>query len=66
MNVRKIIERRLRHRTDGVDLNADVNAVIAANVGERGSVTAASNKHRVVHRSRTQARAGGGSDEQGA
>ena len=66
MNVRKIIERRLRHRTDGVDLNADVNAVIAANVGERGSVTAASNKQRVVYRSRTQARAGGGSDEQGA
>jgi hypothetical protein len=63
MNIRKIIERRIRHRTDGVDLDADVNAVIAANVGEPGSVTSASNRQRVVHRSRSRARAEGGSDE---
>jgi hypothetical protein len=64
MNIRKIIERRIRHRTGGVDLDADVNAVIAANVGEPGSVTSASNRQRVVHSSRSRASAEGGSAEQ--
>jgi hypothetical protein len=59
MNIRRIIERRIRHRTEGVDVAADVNAVIAANVGEPGSVTSASNRQRVVHRSRSQARSDG-------
>ncbi len=63
MNIRRIIERRLGYRTDTVDVETDVNAVIAANVGEPGSVTSASNKQRIVHRSRTQARAEGGSRE---
>src|ERR671937_84797 len=63
MNIRRIIERRIRHREEGIDVAADVNAVIAANVGEPGSVTSASNRQRVVHRSRSQARAEGGSGE---
>jgi hypothetical protein len=66
MNIRKIIERRIRHRTEGVDLAADVNAVIAANVGEPGAVTTASNRQRVVHRSRSRARAEGGSGDREA
>lgn len=66
MNIRRIIERRLGYRTDAVDVAADVNAVIAANVSEPGSVASASNKQRVVHRSRTQARAEGGSGERKA
>ncbi len=66
MNIRRIIERRLGYRTGAVDAEADVNAVIAVNVGEPGSVTSASNKQRVVHRSRTRARAEGGSGERKA
>ena len=36
MDIRKIINRRIRHSGDGVDVVGDVNAVIAANVNERG------------------------------
>jgi hypothetical protein len=39
MHIRKLIERRIRQRTGGVDLDADVNATVAANIGERGTVT---------------------------
>jgi hypothetical protein len=39
MQIRKLIERRIRQRTGGVDLDADVNATVAANIGERGTVT---------------------------
>ncbi|MDX6396666.1 MAG: hypothetical protein QOJ43_74 [Gaiellaceae bacterium] len=39
MQIRKLIERRIRQRGGGVDLDADVNATVAANVGERGAVT---------------------------
>ena len=33
MNIRKVIQRRIRHRSQGVDFVGDVNAVISANVG---------------------------------
>ena len=33
MQIRKVIKRRIRHRSGGVDLAGDVNAVISANVG---------------------------------
>jgi hypothetical protein len=36
MGVRRVIRKRFRTRRDGVDVAADVNATIAANVG-RGS-----------------------------
>ena len=51
MNIRKVISRRIRKQADGVDLAGDVNAVISANVGERGSVTRTSSKQRIVQRS---------------
>jgi hypothetical protein len=44
MQVRKIIQRRLRGRRGGVDLAADLNAAIAANVGEHGQTTHVSSR----------------------
>ena len=58
MNIRKIINRRIRKQGQNVDLAGDVNAVISANVGERGSVTRTSSKQRIVQRSRAKASAG--------
>lgn len=40
MNVRKIIQKHIRRTVGGVDVASDVNAVVSANVGERGSTTA--------------------------
>jgi hypothetical protein len=48
MQVRKIIQRRLRGRGGGVDLAADLNAAIAANVGERGQTTHATSRSTTV------------------
>lgn len=39
MQLRKVIERRLRRTAAGIDAQSDVHAVVAANIGERGSVT---------------------------
>jgi len=47
----KIISRRIRHKGEGVDLVGDVNAAIAANIGEPGSSTHVSSSQRVVQRS---------------
>jgi hypothetical protein len=66
INIRKIINRRIRKQGQNVDLAGDVNAVISANVGERGSVTRTSSKQRVVQRSRAEASAGTESIEGGA
>ncbi len=53
MNIRKVINRHFRRTDDGVQAAADVNAVISANVGERGSVSQTSSRQRsrVVQRS---------------
>jgi hypothetical protein len=51
MRVAEIIRRRLRSRSEGVDFAGDVNAVIAANVGERGASTRVSSEQRIVQRS---------------
>ena len=51
MNIRKIIEKRIRHSRDGVDVVGDVNAVVSANVGERKSSASVSSRQRVVQRS---------------
>ena len=37
MNIRKIIQRRIRHSGGGVNAVADINAVVAGNVNEPGS-----------------------------
>ena len=42
MQIRKLIERRIRRAGGGIDVDSDVNAVVAANVGERSAVTHAS------------------------
>ena len=39
MQIRKLIERRIRRSGGGVNVDSDVNAVVAANVGEHGTVT---------------------------
>jgi hypothetical protein len=42
VQIRKLIERRIRERLGGGNVDADVHATVAANVGERGAVTTAS------------------------
>jgi hypothetical protein len=44
MNIRKIVNERFRKQLGGVDVAADVNAVIAANVGEKDQVTQVSSR----------------------
>jgi len=51
MQFKKIIQRRIRKHGNGVDVVGDVNAAIAANVGERGTHTSASSAQRIVQRS---------------
>jgi hypothetical protein len=68
MRVAQIIRRRIRNRSDGVDFAGDVNAAIAANVGERGGAThvSSSSSQRIVQRSgQTQRSDRAGHDEQG-
>ncbi len=50
--MRKVIRKRVRRREDGIDIAADVDAVIAINHG-RGQVseTHVSSHHRVVQQS---------------
>jgi hypothetical protein len=52
MRVAEIIRRRIRRSSEGVDFAGDVNAAIAANVGERGAATHVSSSQRIVQRSR--------------
>jgi hypothetical protein len=54
MQIKKIIQRRIRKHGNGVDVVGDVNAAIAANVGERGANTRASSSQRIVQRSSTK------------
>lgn len=44
MQLRKVIERRFRRAAKGTNVESDVHAVVAANVGERGSVTTSSSQ----------------------
>jgi hypothetical protein len=54
MRVAEIIRRRIRSKSGGVDFAGDVNAAIAANVGERGAATrVSSSQHVVQHSGRT-------------
>jgi hypothetical protein len=54
MQIKKLIQRRIRKHGDGVDFVGDVNAAIAANVGERGAHTSTSSSQRIVQRSTTK------------
>ena len=44
------IRRRIRHSTDGVNVVADVNAVVAGTVNEPGQTTSVSSRQRIVQR----------------
>lgn len=44
MNIRHIIQQRFRRKGPGLDVHGDVNAVVAANVDERGASTSAASK----------------------
>lgn len=46
MNVKKIIDKAVRHRGGGSEIVGDVNAVVSANVGEKGSRNAVSSRRR--------------------
>jgi hypothetical protein len=47
VQIRKIIQRRIRHSSENVDFAGDVNAAISANVGERSSTSHVSSRSRV-------------------
>jgi hypothetical protein len=49
MNIKKIVQRRIRERIGDVDVTGDVNAVVAANVDEPSSRTHVSSHQTVVH-----------------
>lgn len=51
MNIKKVLQRRIRERIGDVDLASDVNAVVAANVNEPSSTTKVSSHQTVVQRS---------------
>ena len=48
MNFRKLIQQRLNRTSGEVNLDSDVHAVVAMNVGEKGSVTHVSSTHRTA------------------
>ena len=48
MKVRKIIKRRIHKAFGGVDFEGDVNAAVAANVGERSQTTHVSSRSTAV------------------
>lgn len=56
MQFTKFIQRRIRKQGNGVDLVGDVNAAIAANVGEPGAQTRVSSSQRIVQRSTSKER----------
>jgi hypothetical protein len=50
--MRKVFNRRIRRRSAGVDVAADVNAVVAVNTGEGGQEGVSSkSRTRIVQRS---------------
>jgi hypothetical protein len=51
MQIRKIIQRRIRGTSEGVDFVGDVNAAISANVGEKSSTNRVSSRSRVTAKS---------------
>lgn len=47
VNVRKLIQKRIRGSIGGATIDGDVNAAVAANVGERGAFTEVSSTQHV-------------------
>jgi hypothetical protein len=56
MQIRKVIQRRIRGGAEGVDLAGDVNAAISANVGESSSTSHVSSRSSVSAQSIRQGR----------
>jgi hypothetical protein len=56
MQIRKVIQRRIRRNAGGVDLVGDVNAAISANVGESSSTSHVSSRSSVSAQSFRPAR----------
>jgi hypothetical protein len=50
MKIGKTVQRRIRRRSGGIDLVSDVNAAIAANVGESGSSVVSVSSRQATHR----------------
>lgn len=50
MKFRRTIRREIDHEKDGVNVKGGVNAVVAMNVNEKGSVCSVSSKQRIVQR----------------
>jgi hypothetical protein len=51
VNLRKVIQRTLRHEKDGVNVAGGINAVVNANVNEPGETrTSVRSKTRIVQR----------------
>jgi len=48
MQLRKLIERRIRAAGSGLDVSADVKAAIAGNFGERSQTTTVSSRSHAV------------------
>jgi hypothetical protein len=46
--MRKVVQKRVRHSGDGLNVVADVNAVVAATTGRKGGGTAATAKRQSV------------------
>lgn len=67
MDVHKVIRKRIRESSKGVNVAGDVNAVISANVGERGRTThtSSSSKQRIVQRSGSQTHRDDAAEEEG-
>ena len=58
MEIRKIIQRKIERHQRGLDLQADVNAVVAANVGEEGQSTHVASTRSATASSGSPGRAG--------
>lgn len=60
MQFRKVIQRRIRRTSDGVDVVGDLNAAIAGNVGENSSTTHVSSRSSVSANSVRRGKGGQG------
>jgi hypothetical protein len=65
MQIRKIIQRRIRRSASGVQFNGDVNAAIAGNIGEPSSHTRVSSRSTVSAQSSRGHKGGSGDAGQG-
>jgi hypothetical protein len=54
--MKKVVRKTVRRKQDGIDLVADVNAVIAVNSGDEAGPQGVKSTQHVTHRSRSTAR----------